>query len=87
MGLIADNARLDDEALLDLICSPGFSTRDEADRASGRGVGMSVVKNTVLGLGGVLTLDYRGRARHSIHHTTAGHACDSRRLDCFGRRA
>ena len=57
MGLIAAGARLDDAALLDLICSPGFSTRDEADRASGRGVGMSVVKNTVLGLGGVLALN------------------------------
>jgi two-component system chemotaxis sensor kinase CheA len=57
IGLIADDASLDDAALLDLICSPGFSTRDEADRASGRGVGMAVVKNTVLGLGGVLALD------------------------------
>ncbi|HVF88661.1 MAG TPA: chemotaxis protein CheA [Blastocatellia bacterium] len=57
MGLIADKAKLDTEALLDLICSPGFSTRDEADRASGRGVGMAVVKNTVLGLGGEFTLD------------------------------
>ncbi len=57
MGLIADNASLDDAVLLDLICSPGFSTRDEADRASGRGVGMAVVKNTVHGLGGMLTLN------------------------------
>ncbi|MFP5260944.1 MAG: chemotaxis protein CheA [Blastocatellia bacterium] len=57
MGLIADDAGLDDAALLELICSPGFSTRDEADRASGRGVGMAVVKNTVLGLGGQFTLD------------------------------
>jgi two-component system chemotaxis sensor kinase CheA len=57
MGMIVDSARLDDEALLELICSPGFSTREEADRASGRGVGMAVVKNTVLGLGGLFTLD------------------------------
>jgi two-component system chemotaxis sensor kinase CheA len=57
MGLIADNTSLDDAALLDLICSPGFSTRDEADRASGRGVGMAVVKNTVHGLGGMFTLN------------------------------
>jgi two-component system chemotaxis sensor kinase CheA len=57
LGLIAADASLDDAALLDLICSQGFSTRDEADRASGRGVGMSVVKDTVLGLGGVLALD------------------------------
>ena len=35
---------LDARALLDLICAPGFSTRDEADRASGRGVGMAVVQ-------------------------------------------
>lgn len=57
MGLIPDNATLDDASLLDLICSPGFSTRDEADRASGRGVGMAVVKNTVHGLGGMFTLN------------------------------
>jgi two-component system, chemotaxis family, sensor kinase CheA len=57
MGLIADDAKLDTAALLDLICSPGFSTRDEADRASGRGIGMAVVKDTVLGLGGAFTLD------------------------------
>jgi two-component system, chemotaxis family, sensor kinase CheA len=57
MGLIADDRELDDAALLDLICSPGFSTREEADRTSGRGVGMAVVKNTVQGLGGLFTLD------------------------------
>ncbi|HEX8089390.1 MAG TPA: chemotaxis protein CheA, partial [Blastocatellia bacterium] len=57
MGLIADDANLDAGAILELICSPGFSTRDEADRASGRGVGMAVVKNTVLGLGGQFALD------------------------------
>lgn len=56
MGLHAENGKLDDEALLDLICSPGFSTREEADRTSGRGVGMAVVQNTVLGLGGSFTL-------------------------------
>jgi two-component system chemotaxis sensor kinase CheA len=56
-GLITASATLDDEALLDLICSPGFSTREEADRASGRGVGMAVVKSTVLGLGGAFSLD------------------------------
>ena len=62
MGLVADSASLDDASLLDVICSPGFSTRDEADRASGRGVGMAVVKNTVQGLGGMFTLDSeRGR--------------------------
>jgi two-component system chemotaxis sensor kinase CheA len=56
MELITDGARIDDEALLDLMCSPGFSTREEADMASGRGMGMSVVQNTILGLGGTFTL-------------------------------
>lgn len=48
---------LDSPAILDLICLPGFSTRDEADMAAGRGVGMSVVSNTVRELGGTLSLD------------------------------
>jgi two-component system chemotaxis sensor kinase CheA len=45
------------EALLSILCAPGFSTRESADRASGRGVGMSVVKTTIEELGGRLTLD------------------------------
>ena len=57
IGILDVGERLDDAALLELICSPGFSTREEADRASGRGVGMAVVKNTVLGLGGDFELD------------------------------
>ncbi len=50
-------ADLDDNALLGLICQPGFSTRDEADRAAGRGVGMAVVQAAVRELGGSLTLE------------------------------
>ena len=49
-------ALIDDGALLDLICSPGFSTREESDRASGRGFGMAVVRRTVQELGGLLRL-------------------------------
>lgn len=55
-GLVAGDVRLDDELLLQIICTPGFSTRDEADRASGRGVGMDVVGGAVAELGGTLTL-------------------------------
>jgi two-component system chemotaxis sensor kinase CheA len=43
--------------ILKILCSPGFSTRDEADRTSGRGVGMSVVQSTINELGGKLTLE------------------------------
>ena len=47
---------LDDRQLLDIICAPGFSTRDRADRGSGRGVGMAVVRDTVHELGGTLAV-------------------------------
>ena len=55
-GLSHGNAEIDDAALLELICTPGFSTRDEADRGSGRGVGMDVVKKATEELGGRMLL-------------------------------
>ncbi len=55
-GLSQGNADIDDAALLDLIATPGFSTRDEADRESGRGVGMDVVKKATEELGGRIAL-------------------------------
>jgi two-component system, chemotaxis family, sensor kinase CheA len=51
----------DNAALLSLICAPGFSTKDDADRASGRGVGMAVVKTTVEQLSGTMALDTERR--------------------------
>ena len=59
LGLVTPEGGLDSRALLDIICSSGFSTREEADRASGRGVGMAVVRDTVEGLGGILTVESR----------------------------
>lgn len=56
-GLIDSDTTVDDAKLLELICSPGFSTRDETDRGSGRGVGMDVVSKTVEELGGTLALE------------------------------
>jgi two-component system chemotaxis sensor kinase CheA len=45
----------DDAALLDVLCSPGFSTRDVATRTSGRGLGMDIVHRiAVSDLGGEL---------------------------------
>jgi two-component system, chemotaxis family, sensor kinase CheA len=55
-GLSQENAETDDDALLALICTPGFSTRDEADRESGRGVGMDVVKKAIEELSGRMSL-------------------------------
>jgi two-component system chemotaxis sensor kinase CheA len=56
-GLIAGDVSPDEALLLELICAPGFSTRDEADRASGRGIGMDVVGSTIEELGGALSLE------------------------------
>jgi two-component system chemotaxis sensor kinase CheA len=47
----------DPQALLALLCAPGFSTTADANRASGRGVGMAVVKSTVEELSGTLRVE------------------------------
>ncbi len=45
----------EDAALLDLLCEPGFSTRDQASTTSGRGLGMDIVRRIVVDqLGGEL---------------------------------
>ena len=49
--------RVTPDALLKVLCAPGFSTREEADLAAGRGVGMSVVANVIRELGGTITLE------------------------------
>lgn len=46
----------DTASLLDILCIPGFSTRQQSDRISGRGIGMDVVRKSVEELGGSLTL-------------------------------
>jgi two-component system chemotaxis sensor kinase CheA len=57
LGLITPQEKLTDAEILEIICSQGFSTREEADMSSGRGVGMAVVKKTIQELGGYLELD------------------------------
>ena len=57
VGLPVPSGAADSATLLSLLCAPGFSTRDESDRASGRGVGMSVVQSAVDELSGTLRLE------------------------------
>lgn len=59
LGLLANGEPLDPVRLVDILTAPGFSTRVEADRASGRGVGMAVVKDAVQELGGSLEVTTR----------------------------
>lgn len=49
-----------DAGLLDLLCTPGLSTRDEATTTSGRGMGMDIVRRVAVNeLGGELLLETR----------------------------
>jgi two-component system chemotaxis sensor kinase CheA len=56
-GVLAPGETLTPDRLLDVLCAPGFSTRDEADLTSGRGVGLDVVRTSVRALAGDLSLD------------------------------
>src|SRR6185436_8168349 len=56
-GVAVPDGQLDADALLELICAPGLSTRESADRGSGRGVGMGAVRAAVQEVGGTLTVE------------------------------
>jgi two-component system, chemotaxis family, sensor kinase CheA len=56
-GMIGSDTPVDSSNLLEILSHPGFSTRDQADLASGRGIGMTVVAKAVKELAGSLTLN------------------------------
>ena len=56
-GLIEETDTLGRRDLLDIIFTPGFSTKDEVSEVSGRGVGMDVVKKNVSKLSGIIEID------------------------------
>ncbi len=51
------SAALDPGAVLQLVCEPGFSTREEATQISGRGIGLDAVAAAVRSVGGDLWLE------------------------------
>ena len=55
-GLAVPDGVIDDAMLLELISAPGFSTREQSDKVSGRGFGMNVVRETLQELGGTIQL-------------------------------
>lgn len=59
MGIITPEAGklLSPRDALLLICRPGFSTAQEINDVSGRGVGMDVVRSTIRTLGGTLAIE------------------------------
>jgi len=54
--LVDAEGNVDFDKLLNTIATPGLSTRERADRASGRGVGMDVVSSAIKELAGHLSL-------------------------------
>lgn len=59
LGLLPEDAAVDEARLVELMCHPGFSTRSEANEVSGRGVGLDAVRGSAVDIGGSLTAESR----------------------------
>jgi len=57
LGLLSADTELSDRETLNLIFSPGLSTQSEVSETSGRGVGMDVVRENVMALGGAVEVE------------------------------
>lgn len=56
-GFLSRDEEPDDKTILDIITAPGFTTRGESDMASGRGIGLDVVRRNLAELGGTIRLE------------------------------
>jgi two-component system chemotaxis sensor kinase CheA len=56
-GLVKEDAELDDQAAINLIFEPGFSTAETVSSLSGRGVGMDVVRRNIEDLRGTIEVE------------------------------
>ncbi len=56
-GLLSPEREVSKEELLELLFTPGFSTKDTVTRISGRGVGMDVVRDRIASIGGFVEMD------------------------------
>ncbi|WP_430009537.1 Hpt domain-containing protein [Methylophaga lonarensis] len=69
MNLITTDQHLDENTLIQLILTSGFSTADNVSQLAGRGVGMDVVDNEIRNLKGRLDIrSERGKGTHFIMH-------------------
>jgi two-component system chemotaxis sensor kinase CheA len=57
LGLVSADVELSDREILSLVFSPGLSTQSEVSETSGRGVGMDVVRENVMALGGAVEVE------------------------------
>ena len=56
-GLMSSEAKLPDEALVQFILEPGFTTSGKVTQISGRGVGLDVVASEIKAANGTITLE------------------------------
>jgi len=67
LGLIKPGAEPDDQALMQLVFAPGFSTAAQLTELAGRGVGMDVVRAEVSTLGGSVEISsVAGQGAHFL---------------------
>lgn len=77
------------QGLLELLCRPGLSTREQVTETSGRGMGMNIVRSvTVDELGGELRMESRPGAGTTfrLHVPLTLSIMDALVLECGGRR-
>lgn len=53
----AESTKMTDAKIFDLLFDSGFSTADQVSDLSGRGVGLDVVRNTILKIGGKISVE------------------------------
>ncbi|MBC2211210.1 chemotaxis protein CheA [Listeria seeligeri] len=53
----AESTKMTDTEIFDLLFNSGFSTADQVSDLSGRGVGLDVVRNTILKIGGKISVE------------------------------
>jgi chemotaxis protein histidine kinase CheA len=73
-GRLAPGAALDEATMLAAIFEPGFSSRETSDALAGRGMGLNIVRQAVVRLGGDVSVEYRPgmtRFRLSVPLTAA----------------
>ena len=73
-GKLAPDGELDEPTLLAAIFEPGFSSRETSDSLAGRGMGLNIVKQAILRVGGDVSVEYRPgmtRFRLSVPLTAA----------------
>ncbi len=72
--------------ILDLLCSPGMSTRDDVNDLAGRGIGLNVVRSQIQNIRGNLTLQSQPHRGTTFFLRIKGALMSARLLSCRAGR-